>query len=106
MGKVTFMRIAKSVIIFSISLFFLVSLTTHAADRKPAWLQPEVVKSALAINMTEEQQPKFQNAITVYLTNFQKSFKKIVSGRDTSGMERKIKRMNKGLKNQWTRFWF
>ncbi len=94
------MRTAKSAIIFSLSLFLLVSLTTHAAEKKPAWLQPEVLKSAVAINMTDEQKPKFQNAITVYLTDFQKSFKKIITGRDTSGMERKIKRMNKRLKKK------
>ena len=47
--------------------------------------------------MTDEQQPKFQTAITAYLTDLQKSYKKILRGRDTTDLERKIKRMNKKL---------
>lgn len=91
------MRNVKAVVIFSISFLFLVSLVSHAAEKKPAWLQPEVLKSAIAINMTDEQKPKFQNAITAYLTDFQTSFKKILRGRDTSDLKRKIKRMDKKL---------
>jgi len=45
--------------------------------------------------MTEEQESEFQSAITVYLIDFQKAFKKIIRGRDTTDMKRKIKRMKK-----------
>ncbi|MFT5690903.1 MAG: hypothetical protein ACI92E_000227 [Oceanicoccus sp.] len=84
-------------IFFSLVISILFSFTTQATEKKPAWLQADVLQSALEIDMTKEQKPQFQKAITAYLTEFQKSFKKIVSGRDTSGMKRKIKRMNKIL---------
>jgi pantothenate kinase-related protein Tda10 len=87
----------KWALFFSLVMLIFTSLTAQATEEKPAWLQADVLKSALEINMTDEQKPQFQNAITTYLTAFQQSFKKIVSGRDTSGMERKIKRMNKRL---------
>jgi|TARA_B110000977_G_scaffold184765_1_gene248869 hypothetical protein len=87
----------KTVILFFMAVLFLVPAAGHAEEEKPAWLQPEVLKSAVAINMTDEQQPKFQTAITAYLTDLQKSYKKILRGRDTTDLERKIKRMNKKL---------
>jgi len=90
----------KSTTFFLITLFFLVSSVSHAAEKKPAWLQPDVLKSAIAIDMTDQQKPKFQDAITVYLTDFQKSFKKILRGRDTTGMKRKVKRMDNSLKKK------
>lgn len=94
------MRNIKSTAFFLVTLFLLLSTATHAAEKKPAWLQTDVLKSAIAINMTAEQQPKFQAAITVYLTDFQKSFKKILRGSDATGIKRKVKRMNNSLKKK------
>jgi hypothetical protein len=94
------MRNIKSTAFFLVTLFLLLSTATHAAEKKPAWLQTDVLKSAIAINMTAEQQPKFQGAITVYLTDFQKSFKKILRGSDATGIKRKVKRMNNSLKKK------
>jgi hypothetical protein len=90
----------KSTTLFLLFILSLISSVSYAAEKPPAWLQPEVLKSAISIDMTEEQKPKFQSAITVYLTDFQKSFKKILRGRDTTDMKRKIKRMNKKLKKK------
>ena len=87
----------KTVILFFMAVLILVPAAVHAEEEKPAWLQPEVLKSAVAINMTDEQKPKFQTAITAYLTDLQKSYKKILRGRDTTDLQRKIKRMNKKL---------
>lgn len=91
------MHYNKLAFFFSLAMAFIVSFPAQATEKKPAWLQADVLISALEIGMTKEQKPQFQSVITDYLTEFQKSFKKIVSGRDTSGMQRKVKRMNKIL---------
>jgi hypothetical protein len=76
-------------------MFLAVSI--QAAEKTPAWLQPEVIKAAIAIQMNEEQAPQFKVAISDYLNGLTAAINKITTGTDTTNIERRIKRKNKIL---------
>lgn len=73
-------------------LMVLACTSTRAADNPGgAWTDPEVLKAALAIGMTEEQKPKFGNGITGFLNCRIDAFKRLMKGRDNVDIERKMK---------------
>lgn len=70
----------------------LMSAGVGAADNPGgAWTDPEVLKAALAIGMTDEQKPKFGNSITGFFNCRTDAFKRLMKGRDNVDMERKMK---------------
>lgn len=73
---------------------FLVLMNTGvsaAENSGGAWTDPEVLKAALAIGMTDEQKPKFGNGITSFFNCRVDAFKRVMKGRDNVDMERKMK---------------
>lgn len=84
--------LVASVLIVS-ALFF---TTTQAAEQPtPAFAKPEVLKAALQIGLTDEQQPKFRDGVTNFLNCRIGAFNKLMRGRDQSDMERKMKSKTK-----------
>lgn len=67
-----------------------------AADQQtPAFMQPEVLKAALLIGMTEQQQPKFRDGITSFFNCRISAFNKLMKGRDQTDIERKLRSKTK-----------
>ncbi|MEM7099468.1 MAG: hypothetical protein AAF541_14485 [Pseudomonadota bacterium] len=70
----------------------LLAVPLHAAEQpKPAFMQPEVLKAAIDINMTEEQKPQFQQALTTFVEDRMKMIGKLMRGNNVTNMPRKIK---------------
>jgi len=75
-------------------LVFLVVLNTSVwaeENSGGAWTDPEVLKAALAIGMTDEQKPKFGAGITGFLNCRVEAFKRVMKARDPVDVERKLK---------------
>ncbi len=77
-----------------------------AEQAKPGFLHRDVLRAALAINLTDEQKPVFQEAITVFAQKRINALGKLMRGNDQSGIPRKwrtrtttyLKDMDKTLK--------
>ncbi len=76
-------------------VFFAGSVNANA-EEVPAWLQPEVLKAALEIGMTDEQQPQFQSALTTYLQDMGKMVQKVIAT-NKGNLNRELKRRNRSL---------
>lgn len=78
---------------------------SYAAEPKPAataatsaevalpsepWLQPEVLKAAVNIGMTQEQMPGFRAAVTDLVNNRAKAINKVMKRNNVSNLKRKI----------------
>ncbi len=79
----------KIIVVF---LFLLVlSPITWGAEPRPAFLQPEVLKAAVAINLTDEQKPQFQQTLTTFYNDRMAMIGKLMRGHNVTNMDRKIK---------------
>ena len=86
-------------------IFIVVALlcwqTVQAADLpKPPYLQPEVLRAAIAMNMTEVQKPQFQAAITRFFDDMiaaMAKLKKKTNDTNLHRMQRKAKSKTKSL---------
>jgi len=82
----------------AIALLLLAPLV-HSAEETPAFLQPDVLKAAVAMNLTDEQKPQFQQSLTDFVNGRMAAFKKLMRGNNQTNMPRKMKsRTNKLLK--------
>ena len=75
----------------------LISTTVLAAQPKPAFLQPEVLKAAMAINLTDAQKPQFQQALTEFSQDRMKMIGKLMRGHNVTNMDRKIRSRTNSL---------
>lgn len=62
----------------------------------PAWMQPQVLQAAAAMNMTEEQQAQFRTIVGEFATARVASIRKIVR-RGDADQQRKIRSKTRGL---------
>ncbi len=79
------MRIYLAVLLLAASAAF----ATDAP--RPPWLDTEVLKAALAIELTEEQKPQFQQAVSDLVNNRAKAFNKLLRRNNVTNLERKMK---------------
>jgi hypothetical protein len=91
------MTFSTSLLKLALVLLMFLAVSIQAAEKTPPWLQPEVIKAAIAIQMNEEQAPQFKVAISDYLNGLTAAINKITTGTDTTNIERRIKRKNKIL---------
>lgn len=69
----------------------------YGADAgKPAYLQEEVLRSAMAIGLTDEQKPQFGSAISDFANGRTKAINKLLR-RGGTDIPRKIRSKTKGL---------
>jgi len=83
-----------------LAVLLLAAPTVFAAEQQPAYLQPEVLKAALEINLTDEQKPQFQQALTDFVNGRMKAFNKLMRGHNQSNIERKMKSRTNSLLKQ------
>ena len=80
-------------------LTLLVSTAFAAEQPRPAFLQPEVLEAAVAINLTEEQQPLFREAVGRFVDGRTKAFNSLMRRNNQTNLPRKLKgRTNSLLK--------
>lgn len=60
-----------------------------AQQPTPAFMQPEVLKAAVAINLTEGQQPVFQQAITTFAQERINALGRLMRGNNQTNIDRK-----------------
>jgi len=78
--------------LIAFALLALVNASVLAADGQGgAWTDPEVLKAALAIGMTDEQKPKFGEGVTGLFNCRMEALKRMMKGRDNVDLERKMK---------------
>lgn len=71
-----------------------------AEPPKPAYMQTEVLQAALAIQMTDEQRPQFQQALTKFHNARMEAISLLMRRNNQTGVPRKIKgKTNALLKN-------
>ena len=90
---------SKSVLIavlFCLSGFCLSGLA-QAAERVPAFMQPEVLKAAAGIGLTETQQPLFRTAVGTFVDQRMKAINKLMRKHNQTGLQRKIKSKTNSL---------
>jgi hypothetical protein len=74
----------------------LFAATAFAAEQPtPAFMQKDVLKAALDIGLTDEQQPKFRDGVTNFMNCRIGAFNKLMKGRDQVDLERKMKSKTK-----------
>ncbi len=80
-------------------LGLLISLvqTASGAEDTPAFVQPEVLKAALAINLTDEQKPQFQQALTDFVNDQDDAIRLLMRRNNQTNLPRKIKGKRNGL---------
>lgn len=60
-------------------------------------MQPEVLKAAIAIELTEEQQPVFQAAITTFAQGRMDSLRRLMRANNQTNIPRKWRAKTRGL---------
>jgi len=63
---------------------------TAKAPQSP-WLQPEVIKAAVGIGLTEEQKPQFRQAVTDLINNQVSATNRLLRRNNIDNLERKLK---------------
>jgi hypothetical protein len=58
---------------------------------QPPWLQPDVLRAAGAIELTDEQLPQFRTAVTDLVNNHTVAINKLLRGNNVSNLKRKLK---------------
>ena len=78
-------------------LLVLMALTfgaAHASNEeapRPPWLNVDVLKAAIAIDMTDEQKPQFQQAVSDLVNNRARAINKIMRRNNVTDLRRKLK---------------
>lgn len=80
---------------FALSLA--ISLSVTAAEQTPAFLLPEVLEAAVAINLTDAQKPKFQAALTDFVNARVDAVNRLIRKNNQTNLKRKIKSKSNAL---------
>lgn len=78
--------------ILGLSMLLGSALGQAAEQPQPAWRDPAVLKAALEIGLTPEQQPAFRDAITTFFQGYGADVRRLVNGRNVTNLPRKIAR--------------
>ncbi len=81
-------------------LAWLLAAPLRAAEPQPAFLQPEVLKAALAIELTDEQKPQFQAALTTFVNERIEAMNLLLRRNNQTDLPRKIKSKTNRLLKQ------
>ena len=90
----------KALLVLWSVLFLTITLSLYAVEQKPAFLQPEVLRAAIAINLTEEQKPRFQAALGEFINARMQAINRLVRKNNQTDLKRKIKSKSNSLLKQ------
>ena len=77
-------------VLFSLMTQFSFAQDAAAQPQEP-WLQPDVLRAAGAIELTDEQLPQFRSAVTDLVNNHTVATNKLLRGNNVSNLKRKLK---------------
>ncbi len=60
-----------------------------AAEQQP-WTHPDVLRAAVAMGLSDEQQPQFRDAVSQFLQNFGADVQRLMRRNNATGLPRKI----------------
>ena len=92
------MNFARALAILLIAAALPVS--ANAAQPRPPWMQPDVVKAAVDIGMTEEQLAQFRSHVTEFMDGRMKALNNLMRRNNVTNMDRKMKSRTKKLKRR------
>lgn len=77
--------------IFTLALLLAVGAPANAQEQESGpWTDPEVLKAAIEIEMSPEQQVQFRTAITNFLEGLGSDVRKLLNARNPTNIPRKI----------------
>ena len=77
-----------------------VPILGEAQQQRPPWMQPDVVKAAVDIGMTEEQLAQFRSHVAEFMDGRMKAFNNLMRRNNVTNMDRKMKSRTKKLKRR------
>lgn len=78
-------------------ILWCLSAGSWGEEPRPAFMQPDVLKAAIAIELTEEQQPVFQSAITTFAQGRMDSLRRLMRANNQTNISRKWRTKTRGL---------
>ena len=72
----------------------------EAQQRTPPWMQPDVVKAAVDIGMSEEQLAQFRSHVAEFMDGRMKAFNNLMRRNNVTNMDRKMKSRTNRLKRR------
>ena len=84
-------KIARTLAGVVLASTFLVATPAFAGQATPAFMQPEVLQAAVAMNLTDEQKPKFQGALSNLVNERTKAFNNYLRRNNQTGIARKMR---------------
>ena len=92
------MKLAKT---FAMLLILtMVPALTEAQQQRPPWMQPDVVKAAVDIGMTDEQLAQFRSHVAEFMDGRMKAFNNLMRRNNVTNMDRKMKSRTNRLKRR------
>lgn len=92
------MKLAKT---FAMLLILtMVPALMEAQQQRPPWMQPDVVRAAVDIGMTEEQLAQFRSHVAEFMDGRMKAFNNLMRRNNVTNMDRKMKSRTKKLKRR------
>lgn len=73
---------------------------TEAQQQRPPWMQPDVVRAAVDIGMTEEQLAQFRSHVAEFMDGRMKAFNNLMRRNNVTNMDRKMKSRTNKLKRR------
>ena len=92
------MKLAKAFAVLFI--LAVIPALTEAAQPRPPWMQPDVVRAAVDIGMTDEQLAQFRSHVAEFMDGRMKAFNNLMRRNNVTNMDRKMKSRTKKLKRR------
>ena len=92
------MKFAKTLAV--LAFLALMPALEGAAQQRPPWMQPDVVRAAVDIGMTDEQLAQFRSHVAEFMDGRMKAFNNLMRRNNVTNMDRKMKSRTKKLKRR------
>ena len=92
------MKFAKTVAV--VAFLALMPALEGAAQQRPPWMQPDVVRAAVDIGMTDEQLAQFRSHVAEFMDGRMKAFNNLTRRNNVTNIDRKMKSRTKKLRRR------
>ena len=92
------MKFAK--ILAVLAFLALMPALEGAAQQRPPWMQPDVVRAAVDIGMTDEQLAQFRSHVAEFMDGRMKAFNNLTRRNNVTNIDRKMKSRTKKLRRR------
>ena len=92
------MKFAKTLAV--LAFLALMPALEGAAQQRPPWMQPDVVRAAVDIGMTDEQLAQFRSHVAEFMDGRMKAFNNLTRRNNVTNMDRKMKSRTKKLRRR------